>query len=89
MVILFNLFQICVSDNDQQINYRPPYFDLTFYTIFLNKFGDTLGQFIMENCSHFLDDFVKPVHKIKTGHDKLLEILNFINHSQVDNGNKR
>ena len=57
------------------------YFEQTYYRICINKFGETLGQFILENWCRFLDDCETPLDKTKINSNRLLEILNSINHS--------
>ena len=37
------------------------YFELAFYRMCINEFGETLGHFILENCSQFLDDCETPL----------------------------
>ena len=41
------------------------YFELTFYRICINEFGETLGQFILENWCWFLDDCKTLLDKTK------------------------
>ena len=49
--------------------------------ICINEFGETLGQFILENWCRFLDDCETPLDKTKIGPNRLLEILNSIHPS--------
>ena len=56
-------------------------FELTFYGICINEFGETLSHFILENWRRFLDDCKTPLNKTKTDLNRLLEILNSINPS--------
>ena len=37
------------------------YFELAFYRMCISEFGETLGHFILENCSQFLDDCETPL----------------------------
>ena len=55
------------------------YFELTFYRICGNEFGETLGQFMLENWCQFLDDCETPLDKTKINPNRLLEIFNSIN----------
>ena len=57
------------------------YFELTFYRICINEFGETLGHFILENWYRFLDDCETPLDKTKIDPNRLLKILNAINPS--------
>ena len=57
------------------------YFELTFYRICISGFGETPGQFILENWCRFLDDCETPLGKSKTDPNRLLEIFNSINPS--------
>ena len=41
------------------------YYELTFYTICINEFGETLGQFMLENWCRFLDDSETTLSKLK------------------------
>ena len=52
------------------------YFELTFYSICINEFGETQGQFILENWCRFLDYYETPIDKTKIDPNRLLEILN-------------
>ena len=61
--------------------YETGYFELTFYRICINKFGETLGHFILEDWCWFLDDCEAPLDKTKIDPNRLLEILNSINPS--------
>ena len=49
------------------------YFELKFYRICFNEFGETLSQFILENWCCFLDDCETPLGKTKIEPNKLLE----------------
>ena len=53
------------------------YFAPTFYTMCINEFGE---QFILENWCLFLDGCQTPLDKTKTDLNKLLVIVNFLNH---------
>lgn len=55
------------------------YLELIFYTMCINEFDEKLGQFILENWCHFLDDWQTPLGKTKTDVNNFLDILNFIN----------
>ena len=55
------------------------YFELTFYIICINEFGETLGQFILENSNQFVDDRQIPLDKTKIDPNRLLETVNSIN----------
>ena len=55
------------------------YFELTFYRICINEFGETLGQFILENSYQFVDDRQIPLDKTKIDPNRLLETVNSIN----------
>ena len=55
------------------------YFELTFYRICINEFGETLGQFILENSYQFADDRQIPLDKTKIDPNRLLETVNSIN----------
>ena len=57
------------------------YFELTFYRICINEFGETLGHFILENWYWFLDDCETPLDKTKIDPNRLLKILNSTNPS--------
>ena len=57
------------------------YFELTFYRICINEFGETLGQFVWENWCRFLDNCETPLDKTKIDPNRLLKILNSINPS--------
>ena len=41
------------------------YYELTFYTICINEFGETLGQFMLENWCRFLDGSETTLGKLK------------------------
>lgn len=41
------------------------YFELTFYRICINEFGETRGQVIFENWCQFLDHCKPPLEKTK------------------------
>ena len=45
----------------------------------INKFGKTLGQFILENWCRFLDDCETPLDKTKIDPNRILQILISIN----------
>ena len=55
------------------------YFELTFYRICINEFGETLGQFISKNSYKFVDDRQIPLDKTKIDPNRLLETVNSIN----------
>ena len=55
------------------------YFELTFYRICINEFGETLGQFISKNSYQFVDDRQIPLDKTKIDPNRLLETVNSIN----------
>ena len=57
------------------------YFELTFYRICINEFGETLGHFILENWYRFLDDCKTPLDKTKIDPNRLLKFLNSTNPS--------
>ena len=57
------------------------YFELTFYWVWINEFSEMLGLFIFENWCKFLDDCKTTLYKTKIDPNRLLEILNSINHS--------
>ena len=57
------------------------YFELTFYDICRNRFGEDLGNFIYENWSRFLDDCETLLEENKIVPNDLLNILNSINPS--------
>ena len=54
------------------------YFELTFYRISINGFGEMIGHFILENCCWFPDDCETPLDKTKIDPNRLLKILNSI-----------
>ena len=56
-------------------------FEMIFYTICINEFGNTLGHFILENWCRILDDCEAPLDKTHINRNRLLEILNYINPS--------
>ena len=47
------------------------YFELTFYRICINEFGETLGQFILDNWCRFLDGSETPLDKTKIDPNRL------------------
>ena len=51
------------------------YFELTFYRIYINEFGEMLNQFLLENWCWFLDHFETSLDKTKIDPTRLLEIL--------------
>ena len=55
------------------------YFELTFYRICINEFGETLGQFISKNSYQFVHDRQIPLDKTKIDPNRLLETVNSIN----------
>ena len=57
------------------------YFELTFYRVCIHKFGETLGQFILESWCRFLDDCKTLLDKTKIYPNRLLGILHSINPS--------
>ena len=57
------------------------YFELTFYRICINEFGETLGQSILVNWRRFRGDCETPLDKTKIDPNRLLEIANSINPS--------
>ena len=57
------------------------YFEITFYRICINEFGETSGNFILKNQCLFLDDCETAINKIEIDPNRLLEILNFTNPS--------
>ena len=48
------------------------YFELTFHRICINKFGETLGQFILKNWCRFLENCETPLDKTKIDPSRLL-----------------
>ena len=57
------------------------FFQLTFYDLCRDKFGENLGNFIFENWSRFLDDCETLLEENKINPIDLLSILNSINPS--------
>ena len=57
------------------------FFDLTFYYLRRDKFGEDLGNFIFENWSRFLDECETLLEENKIDPNDLLSILNSINSS--------
>ena len=55
------------------------FFELTFYDLCRDKFGENLGNFIFENWSSFLDDCETLLEENKINPNDLLSILNSIN----------
>ena len=53
--------------------------ELTFQKVCINEFGETLGQFTLENLRQCLDDCGIPLDKNKIDPNRLLEILNSVN----------
>ena len=56
------------------------YFELTFYRICINEFGETLDEFILENWCRFLDDCQTPVVVYSKQIKKNLYLRNFFVH---------
>ena len=73
----------------QWVPYLPPtyanltigFFELMFYDLCRDKFGENLGNFIFENWSRFLDDSETLLEENKIKPNDLLSILNSINPS--------
>ena len=57
------------------------FFELTFYDLCRDKFGENLGNFIFENWSRFLNDCETLLEENKINPNDLLSILNSINAS--------
>ena len=57
------------------------FFELTFYDLCKDRFGEDLGNFIFENWSRFLDDCETLLEENKINPNDLLSILNSINPS--------
>ena len=57
------------------------FFELTFYDLCRDKFGEDLGNFIFENWNRFLDDCETSLEENKINPKNLLSILNSINPS--------
>ena len=57
------------------------FFELTFYALCKDRFGEDLGNFIFENWSRFLDDCENLLVESKINPNDLLSILNSINPS--------
>ena len=57
------------------------FFELTFYDLCIDKFGEELGNFIFENWSRFLDDCETLLEENKIKPNDLLSISNSINPS--------
>ena len=53
------------------------YFEFHFYNIYELKWGKEFQKFILENWSHFLDDYQTPLDKNKVKPEELLETLNW------------
>ena len=56
------------------------FFELTFYDLCRDKFGEDIENFIFENWSRFLDDCETLLEEDKINPNDLLSILNSINH---------
>ena len=57
------------------------FFELTFYDLCKDRFGEDLGNFIFENWTRFLDDCETLLEENKTNPNDLVSILNSINPS--------
>ena len=70
----------------QWVPYLPPsyanltmrFFELTFYDLCKDRFGEDLGNFIVENWSCFLDDCETLLEENKISPNDLLSILNSV-----------
>ena len=62
-------------------NLTMEFFELTFYDLCRDKFGENLGNFIFKNWSRFLDDCKTLLEENKMNPNDLLSILNSINPS--------
>ena len=62
-------------------NLTMEFFELTFYDLCRDKFGENLGNFIFKNWSRFLDDCKTLLEENKMNSNDLLSILNSINPS--------
>ena len=51
-----NEFVVQINNTAMGALFAPTYVMLTFYKICIDEFGETLGQFILENWGWFLDD---------------------------------
>ena len=57
------------------------FLELTFYDLCRNKFGEDLGNFILENWRCFLNDCETLLEENKINPNDILSILNSINQS--------
>ena len=57
------------------------FLELTFYDLCRNKFGEDLGNFILENWRRFLNDCETLLEENKINPNDILSILNSINQS--------
>ena len=63
------------------VNLTIGFFELTFYDLCKERFGEDLGNFIFENWTHFLDDCETLLQENKINPNDLVSILNSINPS--------
>ena len=71
-----NGYHICPN----YANLKVGFFELTFYNLCRDKFGEDIENFIFENWSRFLDDCETLLEEDKINPNDLLSILNSINH---------